>query len=454
MMPYPRIAGVILFAGLCLCIGAAAAETGATTLTTAHAAAVLPDIPGQGLASGDGISADADGGWETMAPLPAPRVFSAVTSCGEYVYVIGGTSDASGNNQTKSVFRYNTTSNSWITMAPLPDWMAYHDAVAIGQKIYVPGDYNTGTTYVYDIASDTWSSIAANHGYTGRMHYSAVPCGNEVVVIGGINWSVFEATTEVWRLNTGTGVWKRGVSFPDQRMNAAAASYGSQIAVTGGVNFPGFSPYLTTWVFDGTTWNAGTPVPDNSGTYNGWRFAADGQTTDGSLWIGAGQRDALWNVVGDTGVYYIGNDTWNATPDLPVLNQPRVYTSGTIAADGYFYVAGGRNPSATVIYASFERLNVTNVTSYVSSISPKAGKQGTTVKIRKLAGNYFGNGATVNLTKGAKKIRGTAITVVNPGLITCRFKIPGAAPTGKWTVNVTNPDGTSALLVKGFKVKA
>lgn len=90
----------------------------------------------------------------------------------------------------------------------------------------------------------------------------------------------------------------------------------------------------------------------------------------------------------------------------------------------------------------------------VSAIVPNSGKRGKTVAVTNLSGSNFQAGAKVRLKKGAAVITGKPVTVVNETRITCKFKIPSAAAIGKWDVNVTNPDGRSGVLAKGFKVKA
>lgn len=535
MPSFSHILMGLLFAGL---LFGTAAATAAISPTTEYSPGPVPGPDAFAIPASGAIDPHTAGlfeAWETLAPIPAARVFCAVASSGNYVFVIGGTSDAGGSTRTDTMYRYNTSNNTWETMASMPAALKSIDAVTIGGKIYVPGDETTASTFVYDVPGDTWSVIPANNGYSPRFQYNAVANGMDVVVLGGLISAT--STTEVWQLDTTTGTWSPGVALPDARNAFGAATNGSHIVVTGGVYQPGFTPYMTTWVFDGTAWNAGAGVPDNSGAYPRWSYAADGQDSEGNLWIAGGRRDTNWAVLGDTGVYHTGNNTWNATPDLPALNQARVYNSGAVASDGYFYVAGGRNDAGDTIYDSFERLqvehlalearfsatpltgtaplNVTftdsspgqnitgrvwdfgdgnstwsatstrfthgygpgsysvnltvinasgtssllrnayiNVTLPVNSIRPASGSRGTIVKVKNLSGDYFENGANVTLAKGAKKIRGKAVTVVNPAKITCKFKIPAKAAKGKWNVTVMNPGGISGTLANGFKVKA
>jgi len=177
-------------------------------------------------------------------------------------------------------------------------------------------------------------------------------------VLGGVKEPEHVATAEVWRLNTLTNTWSAGTALPEPRMNAPAAAYEGHLVITGGVNFPGFTPYMTTKIFDGTSWVDGAAVPDSGGLYSRWSYAAYSQTAGGDLWIAGGRRDADWAVLDHTGVLFAANDTWVTSPALPELNQARVYTSGTIAPDGNFYTAGGRDNDGEIIYSTFEMLRV------------------------------------------------------------------------------------------------
>ncbi len=356
-----RISLIILIICLFLCAGAAAADempvTDCTDVYSGDFIATNAEVGSMAAYAGT-IGIEAWDAWQAMAPVPEPRAYSAVTSVGDYVYVIGGSSDGSGSMKTNTTLRYNTTSDSWDPVANLPVALVMMDAVTIGQKIYVPGDFGTATTYVYDIPGGYWSDIPANNGYSARRFYNAVPSGTDILVLGGVLASSSAATAEVWRLDTASGTWSPGVPLPEPRANFAASTKDNQVIVTGGVNFPGFSPYLTTWIFNGTNWNAGAPVPQNGGMYDRWAYCADGQSANGDLWLAGGRRDGPYLVFNQTGAYHPGTDSWNMTPELPPLNQPRVYTSGTIAEDGYFYIAGGRNTPGTIAYDDFERLYV------------------------------------------------------------------------------------------------
>jgi uncharacterized repeat protein (TIGR01451 family) len=296
--------------------------------------------------------------WETMAPLPSGRVFNAVIADENgYIYAIGGTSDGGAMNPTSTNYRYDTAANTWTTMAPMPGALDSIDGAVINNKIYIPGGASSAVTYVYDIASDTWASIPANGGYTPRSQYQVVTIATDLYVLGGIVASASASTTEVWKLDTTTGVWSASAPMQKSRTSFSAAAIDGSIYVAGGVLFPGFTPDMTSEKFDGVSWSYIAPVPSGGGAYTRWSYNADGHGADG-LWLAAGRRDAGWAVLDHAGYYNPETDTWTTSPTIPIMAQGRVYVEGAVAADGYFYVIGGRDSAGAIAYANNERLYV------------------------------------------------------------------------------------------------
>jgi N-acetylneuraminic acid mutarotase len=295
--------------------------------------------------------------WEVMTPLPSARAFNAVVAAGGYVYVIGGTSDADGAIPTNTNVRYDTQTNTWDTMTAMPASLSAIDGVAINGKIYIPGsdDASDSNTYVYDIAADSWSTIAANGGYAAPSHYQVVAIGTDLYVLGGVINSA--STTDVWVLDTTAETWSSGVPMQNSRISFSAVAINDNIYVAGGVAYPGFAPDMTAEMFDGASWSYVANVPDGGGAYTRWSYNADGHGEDG-LWLAAGRRDTDWDVVNHAGYYDPMTNSWSDSPTIPALNQGRVYMEGAVATDGYFYVIGGRNPAGDVAYDTNERLLV------------------------------------------------------------------------------------------------
>ena len=310
------------------------------------------------LGSGASLQGTIGEAWETMAPLPAGRVFNAVVADDNgYVYVIGGTSDGAGDTATTTNYRFDTATNTWDTRAPLPVALDSTYAVAIDNRIYIPGAAGTATTYVYDIAADSWSTLPANNGYTARSQYSALAIGTDLYVLGGIVAAASASTPEVWILDTISGDWSAGVSMQRSRTSFAAGVVNGEIYVAGGVAFPLFPPDMTAEYFNGTEWSYVAGVPTGGGLYTRWSYNATSVGSDG-LWLAGGRRDADWNVLDHAGYYSPDSDSWVTSPTVPTLNQARVYAAGATATDGYFYVIGGRDSVGSVAYPNNERLYV------------------------------------------------------------------------------------------------
>ncbi len=296
--------------------------------------------------------------WEVMAPIPEARVFNAVAAdANGYVYSIGGTPGASGPIASNSLYRYDTATDSWALLTPVPVPLYSANAVVVNNRIYVPGDSTTANTYIYDIADDSWSVVAANGGYTARSQYQVLTSGTDVIVLGGIVAALNTSTNEVWILDTVTETWSAGTPMQQSRTSFSAGLIGGQIVAAGGVAFPGFVPDMTTEIFDGTSWTFAAGVPTGGGAYTRWSYNA-AAAVGGQLWLAGGRRDTNWNILSHAGFYDPASDSWTDSPAIPALNQGRVYMEGAVASDGYFYVIGGRDSAASVIYSNNERLFV------------------------------------------------------------------------------------------------
>jgi hypothetical protein len=141
------------------------------------------------------------------------------------------------------------------------------------------------------------------------------------------------------------------------RTSFSAAAIGGNIYVAGGVLYPAFVPDMTAEMFNGAAWSYIAGVPNGGGAYTRWSYNADGMAP-GALWLAAGRRDAGWLVLNHAGYYDVATDTWTDSPTIPLLAQGRVYMEGDVAADGYFYVIGGRDSAGSIVYATNERLMV------------------------------------------------------------------------------------------------
>jgi uncharacterized repeat protein (TIGR01451 family) len=295
--------------------------------------------------------------WEVMAAMPEGRVFEAVVGTDDYVYVIGGTSDAGGTIPTDTNFRYDIANDLWDTMTAMPVTLESINAGLVGDQIYVPGGDGDANTYVYDIPTDSWSVIPPSGTFEWGIQYATAVDGDILYRLGGLlddGAGGYVSTNRVWALDTVAGTWTELPPMQADRTSFSAAAIGGNLYVAGGVAYPGFTPEMTSEMYDGAVWSYVAPVPDGGGAYTRWSYNADATAQD-KLWLMAGRRDADWLVLDHTGFYDPATDSWTTTPDLPILNQGRVYLQGA-AAGGYLFAIGGRDAAGAIIYDVNERL--------------------------------------------------------------------------------------------------
>jgi N-acetylneuraminic acid mutarotase len=133
---------------------------------------------------------------DTWTPGPATEfehMDTCMASTGSAVYLIGGWANFY-DETTANVERY-TGIGGWETVAPLPDARGDLACAAMGGKIYVVGGYHDPTwdatkgfkdsMFVYDVASNSWSTKASMSFVRGDLQLVARPEASSLLAIGG-----------------------------------------------------------------------------------------------------------------------------------------------------------------------------------------------------------------------------------------------------------------------------
>ncbi|WP_178915181.1 kelch repeat-containing protein [Natronomonas gomsonensis] len=136
---------------------------------------------------GDGAVSEAhrwdveNGGWEQIAPLPAPRQAGRLfVDDGTDIYYAGGDSagiqNVDGSTIHADVWRYNRYEDEWVSVAPLPEPLydpgggtpsnSVSDGVLLwGETTDGSGNLvNNTSVYLYDAGADSWSTASATWG--------------------------------------------------------------------------------------------------------------------------------------------------------------------------------------------------------------------------------------------------------------------------------------------------
>lgn len=270
--------------------------------------------------------------WSTVAPLPAPQPLDHIQTAtvNGRIYYLGGVTKWPGPS-VGTVYIYDTATDTFSTGAPMP---AGRDrgaggVAAFNGRIYVAGGVHDSLTVgwfdVYDPATDSWASLP-NLPHR-RDHFQAAVVGGRFWAIGGrISSSATRVGyNEAFDLSAGT--WATGFApLPTLRGGFAATVFGSEIAIIGGEG--GGSTYddVEAYSTASDTWRRLTSMPSarhgiQAAMWNGAAYIADGGTQQGGggatdvqevLALAPPYRpDAQIKLAGTTS--FVGNNVYNAT---------------------------------------------------------------------------------------------------------------------------------------------
>lgn len=178
------------------------------------------------------------GTWTVLAPPPI-RIFD---SAGVYyngkIYIAGGRTD--NGNAFSTFYVYDVAGDSWSTLAAMPRTFDRHtmvvwpDGGVSGQFVVFGGDKAgavTNETWIYDVATNSWAQSTS--GATERFAHAATIIGNRMFIIGGKLQSG-GYMSDLWEFNISTQIWTQRTSGGHVYARHTAVSNGSTILIYGG----------------------------------------------------------------------------------------------------------------------------------------------------------------------------------------------------------------------------
>lgn len=154
--------------------------------------------------------------------LPKSMYWSATCAYNGKIYVFGGNEN---DAETKTTYIYDIATDTWTQGADMPTGRYLSTAVVVDGKIYVMGGRQlvaslgpVNVNEMYDPATDTWTTKAAMPNAI-RGHAAAVANG-KIYVIGG-NTGAYTDAVSVY--DPATNTWSNGPKLP------AKAAYGGAV---------------------------------------------------------------------------------------------------------------------------------------------------------------------------------------------------------------------------------
>ena len=180
------------------------------------------------------------GTWAQLTNGDLGRFGHSAVAVGDKLYYMGGSTNGTAAVGNCSV--YDTVAKTWTTLASmnLPTW--YHAAFHYNGKIYVHGGRAGGTAQsamrVYDIASNTWSTLTQATDPGPRMEHTIVPLGDKFVFVSGASApAVVAANADMWGYDPVANTWTQIMANTAplvKRMDYAAASVDNKMFVFDG----------------------------------------------------------------------------------------------------------------------------------------------------------------------------------------------------------------------------
>ena len=275
--------------------------------------------------------------WLSKANMPSIREGLTVTAVDGKIYAIDGYGIVGGTfvGDTNITEVYDPTTNSWTTKAPAPTKRAELTAAAHGGKIYVLGGRFVGvltTNEIYDVAANTWSTGAPM--LTARAGLASAALGNKIYAIGGRTGTAPRSptvlnTVEVYDIATGT--WTSVAALNEARSDLVAVAHGGRIYAIGGWN--GTNATGTVEVYNPTKniWTTATPMPTARSN-----LVAD--VKGNSIYAIGGLDDSGMGYLNTTEAYNIKKDTWDTKAPMPTA---RAEMDSARVGDKIYVIGGG-----------------------------------------------------------------------------------------------------------------
>jgi N-acetylneuraminic acid mutarotase len=291
----------------------------------------------------------AAGPWTAGNPYPTTIVRYGFVQTATHFYVFGGVDNGAITN---AVNRMDLSTGNWEPRAAMPTAGGEAPTCALDASagmVYCTDGTNGSGFFAYDIATDTWNTLASIP--QSDTYGSASGAFNGKVFVAGGSGGI---TNAVWVYDIGLNSWSPGTAAPSVFLLAGYQQVGQFLYVVGGFD-PTFVNNATTWRLDMSSapgvWDVGpafTPqradfgLAYDAGTNKLYALAGD-LPNDGNPFNSTNLVDEL-DLSGWPG------GTWNPSPpDMPPQN--RQANQAGFYGNGDIWSVGGIN-GATFVFTN------------------------------------------------------------------------------------------------------
>jgi N-acetylneuraminic acid mutarotase len=277
--------------------------------------------------------------WSSGPSMASARQWPGMASANGMALVFGGF----GGTDLASVEEFSFGAGGWSPLTSMPGAVyASNGSQSLGGYVYVIGGFSypvipLATLYRYDLAANTWASMAPvpTAGGCGASSTVEVPASRVLVLIGCSTSSSYVSL--FYSYDPVNDSWAARSQPAGLHVYGAGSSFGNKMYVFGGVSNAANSITNSVEVYDPATdsWSSAAPMPTA-------RFGATAVTFEGRIWV-IGGRTSLSTPSAVVEIYDPATDSWTAGP---ALATPRADPASAVV-DGKVIVGGGSNGAST-----------------------------------------------------------------------------------------------------------
>ncbi|HEX4949391.1 MAG TPA: M36 family metallopeptidase, partial [Blastocatellia bacterium] len=298
--------------------------------------------------------------WQGQPSMPTAMRRAMTASDGRALYAIGGHTTTASNSASDIVRRFDPSTNSWSSLTSLPVVLSSGEAVHHNGKIYVPGGQSDtspiATTYIYDIATNAWST-GANAPIAAMAYAIGTDSSASLIyVTGGLNSSI-TSIANARAYDIGANSWTPLTPMKTARYSHEAAFIEGKLYVAGGIGIAGALSHSEVYNPATQQWTDIAPLNRPRAQAASTVFKDD---LGNPYWLLAGGEDpATGGVLGTVEIYDVRNNWWLLMDEAFNLLTARTQTNGVTVGE-YFYVLGGGtgSPTQPVPSSVMERLKL------------------------------------------------------------------------------------------------
>lgn len=250
-----------------------------------------------------------------------------------------GTGLLTGFTLGKDFYAYDMAANTWSTIAAMPTGSErqYACAFTFSNSFYVfsgSGYSNAVFTDLqrYDIATNTWTTLTGKPG-NGLIGASCLEFGDKIIITGG-KFQSGAVSDEVWEYTISTNIWLQKNNFPFGGRWRASASVLNNIGylVFGKDNNQSFRKEMYSYNYATDTWTKLMDFPQPKGR------AYVALKTSSTQLVLFGGYDTLNTYYNDVWFYNPFLNVWSQGPTLPSFGRKGGMSCS--AGDKFYYSCG------------------------------------------------------------------------------------------------------------------